>query len=120
MLPVTCDFLAIRYTKYANVNATILMFNGIVEMRSFVFPILSALHIGLFISVVTGAKKSPARELNMITTEQFINNNPKNMTPLTSVFNIDDSTKKLTNINGMIRNPTYNNGTKFILFESVV
>ena len=95
------------------------MFNGIYEMRSFVFPILRALHIGLFISFVSGLNTSPVSELNMITTEQLINNNPKNITPLTSVFNIDDNTKKQTNMNGMIRNPTYNNGTKFIIFESV-
>jgi hypothetical protein len=119
MLPPTCDFFAIKYTKYAYVNATILIFNGIYEMRSFVFPILRALHIGLFISFVPGLNNSPVSELNMITTEQLINNNPKNITPLTSVFNIDDNTKKQTNMNGMIRNPTYNNGTKFIIFESV-
>ena len=84
------------------------------DMRSFKLPTLNALHIALLESFVSALNMSPANELNMITIAQLINNKPKKITPRTSVFNIDDNTKKLTNINGIIRNPTYNNGTKFI------
>jgi hypothetical protein len=90
------------------------MFNGMFDIRSFKLPTLNALHIALLESFISALNMSPANELNMITIAQLINNKPKKITPRTSVFNIDDNTKKLTNINGIIRNPTYNNGTKFI------
>lgn len=106
-----------KYTKYANVNEMMLMFNGIIEARS-PFPIVRALHIAILSSGESSRlnplfiNRMPSPITNVII--QFSNNSPKKMIPRISVLNIDDNTKNETITNGVNRNPTYNNGNRFI------
>lgn len=99
-------YLTITYNKYANVYVNTIILNGIEE-------------IGLLpVSVNTLQGSDPSEDESTIdvfpamNVKKHANNSPAKYTnPFKSWLNIDDTEKKLTNINGAKRKVVYNNDT---------